>query len=154
MAQTQPRGAVPLTLRSWPFGAKSRRDLLEVVLASEPADKGWTRREFERLCGVKNTTLDAHLDHLVALGLLRLDGLDGRFYVERTDTELARTLKAVLIETRKLPEARPAPLARRSYRSPHLKGGGRLEPPSAGVSPRPDELTPCPHCGSMRATHN
>jgi hypothetical protein len=113
MARTSSRGAAPLTLRSWPFGAPSRRRLLEVVLQTAPPLEGWSKTALERACNVGVGTLDDHLAYLVELGLL--SHRDGRFNRPAPLPPFARSLRAVLRQTAGVPEQPAAPLPRRPY---------------------------------------
>jgi hypothetical protein len=113
VSRTATPGSPPITVRSWPFGALSRRRLLELVLQTSPPKDGWQRSALEKACGVSVGTLDAHLDALVSLGLLTHK--DGRFFKPAPMPPLARFLRGVLRETTNAPDA-PAPtLPRRKY---------------------------------------
>jgi hypothetical protein len=114
MPRTTLPGAGPLTLRAWPFGAPSRRRLLEIVLLTSAPAGGWTKSGLERACEVTNGTLDEHLANMVDLGLLTMR--DRRFFRPSPSPPLAHSLRAVLRHTASLPEIPATPLPRRPYR--------------------------------------
>jgi hypothetical protein len=113
MLRTSP-GAPVLTLRSWPFGAPSRRRLLELVLAPSAPKDGWSKATLERACHVAGGGLDDHLANLVGLGLLVFNGR--RFQPVRPALPLARALRAALRTSAAAPDRPAAPLPRRAYR--------------------------------------
>ena len=113
MSRTATPGSPPITVRSWPFGAPSRRCLLELVLQTSPPKDGWRRSALEKACEVSVGTLDAHLDALVSLGLLTHS--DGRFFKPSPTPPLAWFLRGVLRETKNAPDKPAPPLPRRTY---------------------------------------
>lgn len=113
MHRTSRTGSQTLTLRAWPFGAPSRRRLLEVVLCGGTPKEGWSRRGLERACDVGNGTLDDQLAAAVHLGLLTFE--NARFFVVKPLPPLGRSLRAVLRDTATTPDQPPTPLPRRRY---------------------------------------
>lgn len=113
MPRTGRAGSQTLTLRAWPFGAPSRRRLLEVLLCGGSPKEGWSRRGLERACDVGNGTLDDQLAAAVDLGLLTYE--NGRFFVVKPLPPLGRSLRGVLRATASVPEQPPTPLPRRRY---------------------------------------
>jgi hypothetical protein len=107
-------GAPSITLRSWPFGAPSRRRLLELVLAAGVPKDGWSKAGLERACDVSVGGLDDNLANLVGLGLLELD--QGRLRPVRPLPPLGRALRAALRSSAHTPDVPAVPLPRRSYR--------------------------------------
>lgn len=113
MQRTSRPGSQTLTLRAWPFGAPSRRRLLEVVLGGGCPKEGWSRRGLERACDVGNGTLDDQLAAAVDLGLLTYE--NGRFFAVKPLPPLGRSLRGVLRDTATAPDQPPTPLPRRRY---------------------------------------
>jgi hypothetical protein len=109
-------GRKPLTKRDWPFGARSRRELLKVVLSENAPPEGWTASELARAVHVsENGSLDPQLAGLCQWKILRRDR-GGRFLQTEPMVELGLQLRTLLEVVEAEPDAKLKALARRRYR--------------------------------------
>jgi hypothetical protein len=112
MTQTRNRGARPIQLPDWPFGAPGRRLLLDALLRDDPPDGGWQVKQLEAKVRVSNNGLVKLLPGAIDLGLAEVR--DGRIWP--TDGgDLASALSAVLAAVANLPPRPPRPLPKRPY---------------------------------------
>ena len=113
-ASGRQRGARPLHLNDWPFGAVSRRRVLDALLREEQPEGGWTVSALESRVGVGNRGLDGLLPALVDLSLV--ERRDQRIHRSQGAPRLADALITLLEVTDELPDRAPTPLPRRPYR--------------------------------------
>ena len=117
MARTnqRDRGARPLHLPDWPYGAVGRRRVLEeLVLASPPPD-GWTKAALEDRAGTKPGGIDGVLAGALEWGLVART-TKGSWRRPDVAPAIATPLTELLALTR-LAQDRPiAPLPKRPYR--------------------------------------
>lgn len=111
------RGRRPITKRDWPFGARGRRELLEVVLADDFSEDGMTATELARRLGMsQNGSLDTHLAGLCQWKLLDREE-SGRFIRRVPMPELGLQLSELLRVVRSEPDEPLQPMQRRAYGS-------------------------------------
>lgn len=106
-----PRAEVRLP--DWPFGATTRRLLLEALLLDRQPQGGWTKEKLEQRAQVNNGGLDAVLGGAVQLGLVERDG--GRWRRGDPLPPIAKPLRSLLKQSRSLPDEEIEPPPKRPY---------------------------------------
>jgi len=101
-ADPRPRGARLVHVPDWPFGAGSRRRLLEALLLDEQPQDGWAKKVLEARIGVTNGGLDALLAGAIDIGLAEID--EGRIRHVAGAPDLMRALSSALLAVRELPD--------------------------------------------------
>jgi hypothetical protein len=107
-------GARRLHLNDWPFGAGSRRRVLDALLRDEQPEDGWTVSALEARVEVTNGGLDGLLPGLIDLSLA--ERRDHHVHRSSGAPQLAKALVRLLEISDGLPDRAPTPLSRRPYR--------------------------------------
>jgi hypothetical protein len=106
-------GARRLQLADWPFGAVSRRLLLDALLREPQPPDGWKVMELEDHAGVENGGLAGVLPGAIDLSLAEYR--DGRIHRSDAAPDLSDVLISLLNTADGLPKRTPRPIPRRPY---------------------------------------
>ena len=105
MAVGRKRGVKPLMARDWIFGSRPRRLALRFVFSNQPPSGGWTKTDIAAGCGVsKHGGADEHIEGLLALGLLTVDG--GRYRPGSPTSSLRVHLSKLVAALEDVPDQR------------------------------------------------
>ena len=113
--ETRNRGARPLHLPDWPYGAVGRRLVLQALLLGRAPAEGWSKAELEESARTKPGGIDGVLAGAVDWGLLERTA-EGRWQRPQQEPPIASPLQTLLALTRRAEDRPIAPLARRPYR--------------------------------------